>query len=93
MGAACLFLAIKVCDEKTRKISQLIIVCAQKAAKNDNLKLDESSKEFCKWRDNILFYEQIILETICYDMEVELPLDSLVGIYSKTQADCKERGW
>lgn len=43
MAATSLFVATKV-EESTRRIKDFINACAQKAAKNDKLTLEEGSK-------------------------------------------------
>ncbi|ORX79610.1 cyclin-like protein [Basidiobolus meristosporus CBS 931.73] len=77
IGATCLFIATKV-EETLRKLRDLIVVCVQKAQKNDQLLVDEDSKEFKRWRDMILYNEEIVMETICFDLAIEHPYVSLL---------------
>ncbi|KAK9704502.1 hypothetical protein K7432_010145 [Basidiobolus ranarum] len=77
IGATCLFVATKV-EETLRKLKDLIVVCVQKAQKNDKLLVEEDSKEFKRWRDMILYNEEIVMETICFDLAIEHPYVSLL---------------
>lgn len=50
---------------------------AKVAQKDAKLQLDEQSKEYWRWRDNILTYEELMLETLTFDLSVENPLVQL----------------
>jgi protein BUR2 len=67
-----LFLATKV-EETCRKIKEFVIACCRVAQKNPNLLVDEQTRDFWKWRDTIMFNEDLLLETICFDLTVEAP--------------------
>ncbi|ORZ13968.1 cyclin-like protein [Absidia repens] len=79
MAATSLFVATKV-EESTRRLKDFIIACAQKAAKNDKLILDENSKDYVKWKDTMLCNEVILLETLCFDVSIEHPHTCLLGM-------------
>ncbi|KAG8631985.1 hypothetical protein KVT40_001125 [Elsinoe batatas] len=72
LGATCLFLATKV-EESCRKMKDMVIACCRVAQKNPNLIIDEQSKDFWKWRDTILLNEDVLLETLCFDLTIEAP--------------------
>lgn len=72
VAAGCLFLASKV-DENCRKIKELVIACCRVAQKNNNLEVDEQNKEFWRWKDTLLAYEDMCLETLCFDLQLEQP--------------------
>ncbi|KAF4553746.1 Cyclin-like protein 4 [Elsinoe fawcettii] len=72
LGATCLFLATKV-EESCRKMKDMVIACCRVAQKNPNLVIDEQSKDFWKWRDTILLNEDVLLETLCFDLTIEAP--------------------
>ncbi|KAI8331528.1 cyclin-like protein [Chlamydoabsidia padenii] len=72
MAATSLFVAAKV-EENTRRIKDFVNACAQKAAKNDKLVLNEDSKDFVRWKETMLFNEVILLETLCFDLTIEHP--------------------
>ncbi|PNS19418.1 hypothetical protein CAC42_2595 [Sphaceloma murrayae] len=72
LGATCLFLATKV-EESCRKMKDTVIACCRVAQKNPNLVIDEQSKDFWKWRDTILLNEDVLLETLCFDLTIEAP--------------------
>ena len=71
-AATALFLATKV-EESCRKMKELIVAFCRVAQKNPNLMVDEQSKDFWKWRDCILYNEDVLLETLCFDLTVESP--------------------
>ncbi|KAI8334358.1 cyclin-like protein [Chlamydoabsidia padenii] len=72
MAATCLYVATKV-EESTRRIKDFVVACAQKASKNDKLRLNEDSKDFIKWKDTMLCNEVVLMETLCFDLTVEHP--------------------
>lgn len=72
VAAGCLFLASKV-DENCRKIKELVIACCRVAQKNNNLEIDEQNKEFWRWKDTLLAYEDMCLEALCFDLQLEQP--------------------
>lgn len=47
------------------------------AQKNPKLIVDEQSKEYWKWRDSILMHEEIMLETLTFDLMVDNPYQRL----------------
>ncbi|KAF9158465.1 hypothetical protein DFQ26_007564, partial [Actinomortierella ambigua] len=58
--------------ESTRKFKDVIITCAQRAAKKDT-PLDDQSKEYRAWKETIMYMEEILLEVLCFDLSVEHP--------------------
>ncbi|KAL2911895.1 hypothetical protein HK105_208615 [Polyrhizophydium stewartii] len=83
IGGTCLFIACKI-EETPKSLRELIATCARKAHKDDSLAMDESSKEFFRWRETIIYHEGIVLMSLCYDLDVEKPYDSLMEMLSKT---------
>ncbi|KAI7513628.1 cyclin-like protein [Hortaea werneckii] len=71
-AATALFLATKV-EESCRKMKEMIIAFCRVAQKNPNMVVDEQSKDYWRWRDCILFNEDVLLETLCFDLTVESP--------------------
>lgn len=47
------------------------------AQKNPRLIVDEQSKEYWKWRDSILMHEELMLETLTFDLMVDNPYQRL----------------
>lgn len=47
------------------------------AQKNAKLIIDEQSKEYWRWRDSILTYEEVMLEALTFDLCVENPYQRL----------------
>lgn len=50
---------------------------AKVAQKNSKLIIDEQSKEYWRWRDSILTYEELMLETLTFDLVVDNPYHTL----------------
>ncbi|KAK6527056.1 hypothetical protein TWF281_010251 [Arthrobotrys megalospora] len=72
VAATALYLATKV-EENCRKLSDLIQAVARTAQKNDQIIIDEQSKEYWKWHDTIMFTEEYMLAALCYDFNIEKP--------------------
>ena len=71
-AATALFLATKV-EESCRKTRELIVAFCRVAQKNPNVVVDEQSKDWWHWRDCIMHSEDVLLETLCFDLTVESP--------------------
>ncbi|CEG78095.1 hypothetical protein RMATCC62417_12751 [Rhizopus microsporus] len=84
IAATSLFVATKV-EECTRRMKDIVIACAQKAQKNDKLSLEEDSKDFIRWKETLLHYEVILLETLCFDLTVQQAHTSLCQIEAQLQ--------
>ncbi len=54
-------------------MKEIVIACCRVAQKNPTLLVDEQTKDFWRWRDTILLNEDVLLETICFDLTVESP--------------------
>ncbi|KAI0022443.1 cyclin-like protein [Xylariomycetidae sp. FL0641] len=72
IAATSLFLANKT-EENCRKTKDIIIAVAKVAQKNPKLIVDEQSKEYWRWRDSILMYEEVMLEGLTFDLMVDNP--------------------
>ncbi|KAI8629403.1 cyclin-like protein [Xylariaceae sp. FL1651] len=72
IAATALFLANKT-EENCRKTKDIIIAVAKVAQKNPKLIVDEQSKEYWRWRDSILMYEEVMLETLTFDVMIDNP--------------------
>ncbi|KAB8067455.1 cyclin-like protein [Aspergillus leporis] len=72
IAATSLFLATKV-EENVRRMREFVVACCRVAQKQPNLVVDEQSKEFWKWRDTILHHEDLLLESLCFDLQLEQP--------------------
>lgn len=82
MGATCLFLATKV-EESKRRLRDVVIACTKIALKNPTMTVDEQSKDYWRWRDNILMNEDILLEALCFDMDLDSPYDLLTNYVTR----------
>lgn len=76
IAATALFLANKT-EENCRKTKEIIIAVARVAQKNSRLIIDEQSKEYWRWRDSILMYEELMLELLTFDLMIDNPYRSL----------------
>lgn len=56
---------------------------AKVAQKNTKLIIDEQSKEYWRWRDSILTYEELMLETLTFDLVVDNPYARLYEHFSQ----------
>lgn len=72
IAATSLFLATKV-EENVRRMREIVVACCRVAQKQPNMLVDEQSKEFWKWRDTILHHEDLLLESLCFDLQLEQP--------------------
>jgi protein BUR2 len=72
IAAVSLFVAFKV-DESMRRMKDFVIACCRVAMKQSNLIVDEQSKDYWKWRDLILQNESVMLEFLCFDLQLESP--------------------
>ncbi|KAL4810409.1 cyclin-like protein [Aspergillus unguis] len=72
IAATALFLATKV-EENVRRMREIVVAVCRVAQKQPSLIVDEQSKEFWKWRDTILHHEDILLEALCFDLQLEQP--------------------
>ncbi|PSK44184.1 hypothetical protein B9Z65_164 [Elsinoe australis] len=86
LGATCLFLATKV-EESCRKMKDMVVACCRVAQKNPNLIIDEQSKDFWRWRDTILNNEDVLLETLCFDLTIEAPHKQLFEMLKYYQVE------
>lgn len=76
VAATALFLATKV-EENCRKMKELVVACVRVALKDPNKLVDEQTKDFWKWRDTILYSEDLLLEGLCFDLNVESPYKTM----------------
>lgn len=86
IAATALFLANKT-EENCRKTKDLIIAVAKVAQKNAKLIIDEQSKEYWRWRDSILNYEEVMLEQLTFDLMVGIPYHPLYEFLNTLEQD------
>nr|XP_036585693.1 u4 u6 small nuclear ribonucleoprotein prp4 [Colletotrichum truncatum]KAF6795744.1 u4 u6 small nuclear ribonucleoprotein prp4 [Colletotrichum truncatum] len=82
IAATALFLANKT-EENCRKTKEIIITVAKVAQKNPKLMIDEMSKEYWRWRDSILAYEELMLELLTFDLMVDNPYQRLFELLGR----------
>jgi len=90
IAATSLFLATKV-EETCRKIKELVIACCRVAQKNPHLLVDEQTKDFWRWRDTILYNEDVLLEVLCFDLTIESPYRILADLIKHYHASHNKR--
>lgn len=72
IAAVALFLAFKV-DETMRRMKDFIVACCRVAMKKADMVVDEQSKDYWRWRDLILQNESVLLEYLCFDLQLDSP--------------------
>ncbi|KAJ1554360.1 hypothetical protein HK096_003941 [Nowakowskiella sp. JEL0078] len=83
ISSACLFAAIKLSTtDKCVYLLKYINVCNRIASKKD-IQLTEEDKEYEIWKRNILINEDLVISTICFDLQVELPHPFALELISK----------
>lgn len=96
MAATCLFLATKV-EENCRKMKELVIACVRVAQKDPNKLVDEQDSEYWRWRDNILHSEDVLLETLCFDLNLEAPykilFELLLQLHHENHKRLRNAAW
>jgi len=86
IAATALFLATKA-EENCRKTKEIVIAVVKVAQKNASLIIDEQSKEFWRWKDNILLYEETMLELLTFDVVLESPYNCLFNFLKDLQIE------
>jgi protein BUR2 len=86
IAATALFLATKA-EENCRKTKEIVIAVVKVAQKNASLIIDEQSKEFWRWKDSILLYEETMLELLTFDVVLESPYTCLFNLLKELQIE------
>jgi protein BUR2 len=86
IAATALFLATKA-EENCRKTKEIVIAVVKVAQKNASLIIDEQSKEFWRWRDSILLYEETMLELLTFDVVLESPYNCLYNFLKELKLE------
>ncbi|CAE6470377.1 unnamed protein product [Rhizoctonia solani] len=84
IAATCIFLATKVeeCGRKLKDVATTVIFKTNASLKPDtDIQALENSKEHKKWSENILVYEETLLDTLCFDLVVESPHACLATVF------------
>ncbi|OLL26255.1 Cyclin pch1 [Neolecta irregularis DAH-3] len=77
IGATCLFLATKV-EETGRKTRDFVISCVRVAQKNPTLEVTDESTEYWRWKEVIAYTEELVLESVCFDLTITHPYDIVI---------------
>lgn len=64
-----------------------MIAVAKVAQKNTALIIDEQSKEYWRWRDSILLYEELMLELLTFDVVLQSPYKYLYNYIQQLHID------
>ncbi|KAF2872147.1 cyclin-like protein [Massariosphaeria phaeospora] len=72
VAATALYIATKV-EENCRKMREIVIACVRVALKDPNKLVDEQTKDYWRWRDTIMYHEDVVLESLCFDLSVSSP--------------------
>ncbi|KAI8833520.1 cyclin-like protein [Chytriomyces cf. hyalinus JEL632] len=94
VSSAAVFLATKV-EETGRRLRAVITAAAQKAKKDDSHQVLEGSKEYRNWYDNMMYYEELLLAVLCWDLTVEYPYERILILCKAIGAsqDQKDSAW
>lgn len=75
----------------------LIVSCCRVAQKNPSLLVDEQSKDYWRWRDTILYNEDVLLEALCFDLTTDSPhrilFDLLKYLSLETNKKLRNAAW
>lgn len=82
IGGTAVFLACKV-EESNRRLRDVVVACTKVATKNSQLVVDEQSKDFWRWRDTIMYNEEVLLEALCFDLSLESPYQLINSLAEK----------
>ncbi|KAG9125679.1 hypothetical protein FRC07_006649 [Ceratobasidium sp. 392] len=88
IAATCIFLATKVeeCGRKLKDVATTVIFKTNGNLKPDtDLQALENSKEHKKWTENILVYEETLLDSLCFDLVVESPHACLATTFNASE--------
>lgn len=88
IAATALFLSTKT-TETPRKLKELITAVCRVAQKNPALTVHDDSKDFWRWRDTLLFNEDVLLETLCFDVSPTPPHRALIDLLRFLRAEEK----
>ncbi|KAJ3274000.1 hypothetical protein HDV01_003670 [Terramyces sp. JEL0728] len=83
VAAACLFLSSKFGDHML-KLSRLVEHCVA-------LTKSESHKLSNEWKESILFHEEIITATLCFDFDVEIAHTPLKKLFDEVEIAKEEK--
>lgn len=86
IAATALFLSTKA-TETPRKLKELITAVCRVAQKNPTLTVHDDSKDFWRWRDTLLFNEDVLLETLCFDVSPTPPHRPLIDLLRALRAE------
>ncbi|KAG8711858.1 hypothetical protein FRC09_020378 [Ceratobasidium sp. 395] len=95
MAATCIFLATKVeeCGRKLKDVATTVIFKTNGNLKPDtDLQALENSKEHKKWTENILVYEETLLDSLCFDLVVESPHACLATTFNASELGSGDYG-
>lgn len=70
-------------EENCRKTKDVIIAVAKVAQKQPKLVIDEQDKEYWRWRDSILTYEEVMLEQLTFDLMIDNPYRHLFDLLGR----------
>ncbi|KAK9694907.1 hypothetical protein K7432_013229 [Basidiobolus ranarum] len=82
LAGTCLFVAIKeeedflsyYPEEISKQISRLFQECTMVSSKSaDRHKIENLSENIRRWKETIYYHEEILLETLCFDLHLDLP--------------------
>ena len=83
VASSLLFLCCKLGEGKEfQRISQIISVCGSDAKKSP-IDIKEDSKEYQRWKETIMFYDEYVLVKLCFDLAPSLPHPIAIEIINR----------
>lgn len=73
-----------------RKFGEIVAACVRAAQKNLKMEVHRDDKEFWRWKDCILNKEEYLLESICFDVTVEVPYNHLLKYTNQLGVQTKQ---
>ncbi|KAJ3321387.1 hypothetical protein HDV06_004372 [Boothiomyces sp. JEL0866] len=94
VAAACLFLSSKFGDHML-KLSRQVVFKTRLVEHCVSLTKSDSSKLSNEWKESILYHEEIITATLCFDFDVEIPHSSLKKLFDEFEIlkEGKQKIW
>ncbi|KAI7867727.1 hypothetical protein BDF14DRAFT_1801161 [Spinellus fusiger] len=90
MAATCVYLACKV-EESSRKLSDIISALLYNRYNQVN-HTNEKTKFQTRCRDTILYFENVLLETLCFDLTIDHPHQLIVSLAEEIKGTCTYHG-
>ncbi|KAG7753101.1 hypothetical protein KL911_003206 [Ogataea haglerorum] len=92
VAATSLFIACKA-EECRRRLADVVKVCAKTAMANSQDPIDENSKIFWRWKDLMINLEEMLLETLCFEVTPSNPYKLCLSALKLEEDMPRETDW